>query len=269
MPPVAGAPERQPDSTDGDGVPSRPKPASIRAFDWALHPVAAAVYPVAPILLGAAGSAPGLAYGVAAALTLAAVVLVHYDRRAGGDPSSWWTVMVLLTGPFAYLPYTFVRRRGDRRAASPIGLVLAGVGAAGMLLAAFLPVADDPRLFTNASFFDGGDGWVLVCAAVVAAVGVGLAARASRGWAWLAVLCRALGVLVAVWHGSGSALDLYPYWQPDLSAGPSARADPGVGIYAAAVAGALCVLGGLMADLTAWGVSAPAARHRTATPPVA
>jgi len=259
VPRVAAAPERPPLSTTGDAL-QRPKPARVRVFDWALHPLAAMMYPAAPLLVAAAiGSTPRfLPYAVAAMLSIAAVVLVHYDRRAVGDPSLWWPVMVLLAGPFAYLPYTIVRRRSGGRVASPIGLVLAGAGAAGMVLAAFLPVVDASRYFvgvSNNTFFNVGDGWLLVSAAAVGLVGVGLAARQSPAWGWLPVLAGLLAVLVAVAYGTGSGLDVYPY-VPSTQLGGSARpvrADPGAGIYAAAVAGGLCILGGVMAALTACG----------------
>src|SRR4051812_35580207 len=39
-----------PVSADGRAVQPRPKPAAVRAFDWALHPVAAMMYPVVPLL---------------------------------------------------------------------------------------------------------------------------------------------------------------------------------------------------------------------------
>jgi len=139
VPRVAAAREQPAISPSGDRSQRRPKSATVRSFDWALHPVAALIYPVVPFLVGAIAGAPRvLPYAVAAVLSLAAVVLVHYDRRAMGDPSSWWPVMVFFTGPFAYLPYAIMRRTRVRKMtwALVAWSFLMGVWAIGAVVAA-------------------------------------------------------------------------------------------------------------------------------------
>jgi hypothetical protein len=129
---------------------------------------------------------------------------------------------------------------------SPVGLILASVGALLMLVSAFLPFADESgftRVKDN-TLIQQGWGWAFVGLAIVDAGAIYRAYRFSRRTG--GPLFTGLGaVALAIYLGtSDSVLRLCPVNPlPSLNI-PCEKASPGVGIFAAGIGGLLLAAGG-------------------------
>jgi hypothetical protein len=127
---------------------------------------------------------------------------------------------------------------------SPVGLVLAGCGAAAMLLAVFLPYAEATSFATieQNTLIQNGVGWLFVALAVVAA-GTLYRAYHSKVRTWGPIITGLIGIGAALYFGSnrGNSLQLC-----SVSTGTNCEiANPGIGVYVAGIGGLLMVVGGL------------------------
>jgi hypothetical protein len=127
---------------------------------------------------------------------------------------------------------------------SPIGFALALIGAIAMLIAIFLPYADESgfaRIRDN-SLIQSGDGWVFLGLAIAGSVAVLRAKTVGRRTA-APIVFGLIGIVFAIYIGtSDDALQLCP---ADSSLGIGCeKASPGTGVYVAGVAALLMLIGG-------------------------
>lgn len=249
-------------NTDAGAVPSRARTS------WNLTPAGAWSYAAAVIAI--AFLAPKLALvGWLIAIVLA--FYVHADLRDHDQPTFGWTFAVVLLGFLAFIPYTYRRRAwasddiafedGDDTAhmaedrPQVVGPTLIGIGAACAFIAAFLPVIDTASVdfirVKGATLLAGGDGWILIAIAAVAAITIWRAFSGRRGFGWLALVCGVVAIALAIADSSTSSRQIYPLDENgnvNILA-PSETADPGSGIYLAGVAGGFLLLGGMLTSL--------------------
>ena len=128
---------------------------------------------------------------------------------------------------------------------SPVGLVLAALGAVALLISVFLPYADASSagfaVIQQNTLIQNGAGWAFVIFAVIGAIRVYGAYRA-RTKTWAPIVTGLLAIGFAVYFGSngGDSLQLC-----SVATGTNCQiANPGTGVYLAGIGGLLMVVGG-------------------------
>jgi hypothetical protein len=178
-----------------------------------------------------------------AAVGLSAVPSLRDRSLKLGSSISLWTD--------AALDARDERDASERVAVSPVGVGVALAGALAMLIALFLPYADNStefaRIVKNSVIQAGG--WPLILIAVGVAVAA-YHAHSEKRKGWAVIVLGLVAVGIAVWLGTNkSNLTVYPIdpstGQPDPTASGTV-VDPGIGVWVAGVGGALAVLGGWM-----------------------
>jgi hypothetical protein len=131
---------------------------------------------------------------------------------------------------------------------NPIGIGLAGIGAALMIVGVFLPRVVSHQFFRvpDNTLIQSGDGWIFIGLAVFIAVAVYAAIRRRRR-TYAVLILAVLGLGVATYNGTGERLELSSL-NPVAAAAvgmPREKASPGAGLYAAGAGSGLAALGGL------------------------
>ena len=134
---------------------------------------------------------------------------------------------------------------------SPIGVGLALIGAALMIIGVFLPRVESHQFFrvVDNTLIQSGDGWIFIGLAVFIAVAVYAAIRRRRR-TYAVLILAVLGFGVATYCGTGERLSSFHRLNPVAAAALGMRsnekASPGPGLYAAAAGSGLAALGGLL-----------------------
>ena len=126
------------------------------------------------------------------------------------------------------------------------GVGLALGGAVLMVIACFLPRVESTKFFqvVDNTLVASGDGFIFIgLAVIVVAATYRLYQQGSQSW----VVCvlGLLGIALAVYNGTGDALELESVGGSSLNR-VTETASPGVGIYAAGVGAAMVAYGGLL-----------------------
>jgi hypothetical protein len=130
-----------------------------------------------------------------------------------------------------------------------IGIGLALIGAALMIIGVFLPRVESQQFFgiPDNTLIQSGDGWIFIGLAAFIAVAVYAAIRRRRR-TYAALILAVLGIGVATYAGTGERLELSSL-NPVAAAAvgvPKEKASPGTGLYAAGAGSGLAALGGLL-----------------------
>ncbi len=140
---------------------------------------------------------------------------------------------------------------------NPVGIGLALVGAALMVIGVFLPHVESQRFLRVAdnTLIQSGDGWIFIGLAVFIALAVYAAVRRRRKTAAVLVLA-AIGIAAAVYEGTGDRVrlsSLNPGAASVLGVQATEKASPGTGVYAVGAGSGLAALGGLLLAGIAFG----------------
>jgi hypothetical protein len=132
---------------------------------------------------------------------------------------------------------------------NPIGIGLALIGAALMIIGMFLPRVESQQFFSapDNTLIQSGDGWIFIALAVFIAVAVYAAIRHRRR-TYAVLILAVLGIGIATYNGTGERLELSSL-NPAAAAAvgvPGEKASPGTGLYAAGAGSGLAALGGLL-----------------------
>ena len=139
---------------------------------------------------------------------------------------------------------------------NPVGIGLALVGAALMIIGVFLPRVESQQFFkVPDTLFQSGDGWIFIALAICIEVAVG-AAMSGRRRTYAVLVLAMLGIAVGTYYGTGERLELSslnPAAAAALGGGSTEKASPGTGLYAVVAGSGLAAVGGLLlAGLGSW-----------------
>jgi hypothetical protein len=149
---------------------------------------------------------------------------------------------------------------------NPVGIGLAFLGAALMIVGVFLPRTESRQFFRvpDNTLIQSGDGWIFVGLAVLISVAAYAAVRGRRR-TYAVLILALLGVGIATYQGTGERLELSSLNPAAATAVgvPGEDASPGYGLYAVGAGSGLAALGGLL--LTGVGARARTRLTRWAT----
>jgi hypothetical protein len=153
---------------------------------------------------------------------------------------------------------------------NPIGIGLALIGAALMVIGVFLPRVESQQFFRviDNTLIQSGDGWIFIGLAVFIAVAVYAAIRGRRR-TYAVLILAVLGIGVATYDGTGERLEfssLNPVAAAALDVRSTEKASPGTGLYAAGAGSGLAALGGLLLAGIGLGQARDLARWATGRP---
>jgi hypothetical protein len=132
---------------------------------------------------------------------------------------------------------------------NPIGVGLALIGAALMIIGVFLPRVESQQFFRvpDNTLIQSGDGWIFIGLAVFIAVAAYAAIRGRRR-TYAVLILAVLGIAIATYDGTGERLELSSL-NPAAAAAvgvPGEKASPAIGLYSAGAGSGLAALGGLL-----------------------
>jgi hypothetical protein len=131
---------------------------------------------------------------------------------------------------------------------NPVGIGLAFIGAALMIIGAFLTRVESPQFFRvpDNTLIQSGDGWIFIALAIFIAVAVYAAIRGQRR-TYAVLILAVLGIGVAIFNGTGDRLELSSL-NPAAAAvlGSTQKTSPGTGLYAVGAGSGLAAFGGLL-----------------------
>jgi hypothetical protein len=153
---------------------------------------------------------------------------------------------------------------------NPVGIALALIGAALMVLGVFLPRAESQQFFRviDNTLIQSGDGWIFIGLAVFIAVAVYAAIRRRRR-TYAVLILAVLSIAVATYDGTGERLEgpsLNPVSAAALGVQSNEKYRPGTGLYAAGAGSGLAALGGLLLAGIGLGQARDFARWATGRP---
>ena len=167
------------------------------------------------------------------------------DTQRYWDGSEWTDQRAPING--AATPANGSRTGTSIDIAANLRLALVGLGSLVVIVAAFLPRYEPPSAFTKVvenSLIQNSDGAITIALAVAAIIAAWVT-RNSKRRGWLIVALGLAIVAFAVYFGTGDRMLL----QSTLSDfGGTSMADPGIGIWATGVGGAIIALAGLRRD---------------------
>ncbi len=171
------------------------------------------------------------------------------EERSGESPTARDMPVLEAHGLFWQPTKVIVRVPKEPVRLNPVGIGLAFLGAALMIVGVFLPRVESRQFFSvpDNTLIQSVDGWIFAALAVLISVAVYASIR-RRGRTYAALVLAVLALGIATYDGTGERLELSSL-NPAAAAAvgaPAEKVSPGTGLYAAGAGSGLAALGGLL-----------------------